>query len=102
MSFARDSATGGFVSMFVYMSRILSSLRFCMVYMMVPSGLCKIVRCGFVGRCMSSYCRVGCVSRLKSMGNLENVRLGVFHPPMENAFFGGARFLFLFCWVRCL
>ena len=80
MSLAKDSANGGFVLSCLYMSWSLSSLLFPIVHMVVPSGLCSVVRVFSVGCCVSSYRWVGCVSRSGFMGVVEKVRLGDLHP----------------------
>ena len=61
--------------MLLYMSCRLSSLRFSIVQMRVPSGLCRVVCDRLVGCWVSSYLLVGWMSRSGLIGVVENVRL---------------------------
>ena len=63
MRFACDSSNGGLSGVFLYMSCSLSSLRFFIVQMRVPFGLCSVVCDGFVGCWVSSYLLVEWMSR---------------------------------------
>ena len=103
MSLNRDSANGGFVSMFLYISCSLSSLRFSILHMVAASGLRRVVCDGFVGCCVSSKDRVGWISRSELMGVVENVRFGDLHPPIVKEFSGSKLLLDVFGGChRCL
>ena len=82
MRCASDSSNGGFSGVLSYMSCSLSSLRFSIVLMRVPSGLCSVVCDGLVGCWVSSYLLVRWMSRSGSIGVVENVRLVYLHPSV--------------------
>ena len=75
--------------MMLYMSCSLSSFRFSIVQMRVPSGVCSVACDGFVGCCLSSYLMVGWMSRSGLIGVVENVRLVDLHPPFVIGFTEG-------------
>ena len=85
------------------MSWSLSSLRFSIVHMVVPSGLWSVVCVGLVGCWDNTYAFVGCVSRSGLIGVVENVRLVERHPSAVSGLIVG---VFLFVrrggLVRCL
>jgi hypothetical protein len=85
-----DSSNGGLLAMLLYMSCGLSSLRFPIVQMRVPFGLCSVVCDGFVGCWVSSYLLVGWMSRSRLIGVVENVRLVDLHPSFVIGFTEGA------------
>jgi hypothetical protein len=63
MRCASASSNGGLLGVLLYVSCSLSSLRFSIVQMRVPSVLCSVVCDGFVGCWVSSYLLVGCIFR---------------------------------------
>ena len=89
--------------MLLYMSCSSSSLRFPIVQMRVPYGLCSVVCDVFVGCWVSSYLLVGWMSRSGLIGVVENVRLVDLHPSFLMGFPGGVLLLTWrgFC-VLCL
>ncbi len=89
MRCARDSFNGGLFDVLLYMSCSLSSLRFSIVQMRVPSGMCSVVCDGFVGCWVSSYLLVGWMSRFGLIGVVENVRLVDLHPSFVMGFTRG-------------
>ena len=93
MSCASDSSNGGFSGVLLYMSCSLSNLRFSIVQMRVPSGLCSVVCDGFVGCWVNSYLFVGWMSRSGLIGVVEKVRLVDLHPSVVMGFTGGVLLL---------
>ncbi len=89
MRCASDSSNGGFSGVLLYMSCSLSSIRFSIVQMWVPSGLCSVVCDGFVGCWVSLYLLVGWMSRSGLIGVVENVRLVDLYPSVVMRFAGG-------------
>ena len=83
---ASDSSNGGLFDVLLYMSCSLSSLRFYIVQMRVPFGLCNVVCDGFVGCWVSSYMLVGCMSWSGLIGVVESVRLVDLHPSFVIGF----------------
>jgi hypothetical protein len=68
------------------MSCSFSGLRFSIVQMRVPSGLCSVVCDGFVWCWVSSYLLVGWMSKSGLIGVAENVRLVDLHPSFVMGF----------------
>jgi hypothetical protein len=93
MRCASDSSNGGLLGVLLYMSCSLSSLRFSIVLMRVPSGLCSVLCDGFVGCWVSSYLPVGFMSRSGLIGVVENVRLVDLHPSFVMGFSRGVLLL---------
>ena len=93
MRCARDSSNGGLLGVLLYMSCSLSSRRFSIVLMRVPSGLCSVLCDGFVGCWVSSYLLVGWMSRSGLIGVVENVRLVDLHPSFVMGFSRGVLLL---------
>ena len=89
MRCASDSSKGGFSGVLLYISCSLSSLRFSIVQVWVPYGLCSVVCDGFVGCWVSSYLLVGWMSRSGLIGVVENDRLVDLHPSVVMGFTGG-------------
>ncbi len=75
--------------MLLYMSCSLSCLRFSIVQMRIPSGLCSVACDGFIGGWLSSYLLVGWMSRSGLIGVMENVWLVDLHPSFVIGFPGG-------------
>ena len=88
--------------MLLYMSCSLSSLRFSIMQMRVPSGLCSVVCDGFVGCWVSSYLLVGWMSRSGLIGVVEKVRLVHLHPSFVMGFTWGGSSLDLVWFLRYL
>ena len=93
MRCASDSSKVGLLGVLLYMSCNLSSRRFSIVVIKVPSGLCSVLCDGFVGCWVSSYLFVGCMSRSGLIGVVENVRLVDLHPSVVMGFSGGVLLL---------
>ena len=89
MRCASDSSKVGLLGVLLYMSCSLSSLRFSIVPMWVPSGLCSVICDGFIGCWVSSYLLAGWMSRFGLIGVVENVRLADLHPSFVMGFTGG-------------
>ena len=89
MRCASDSSNGGLLGVLLYMSCNLSSLRFSIVRMRVPSGLCSVVCDGFVVCWVGSYLLVGWMSRSGLIDVVENVRMVDLHPSFVMGFTGG-------------
>ena len=89
---ASDSSNGGLLAVLLYMSCSLSSLRFSIVQVRVPSGMCSVVCDGFVGCCVSSCLLVAWMSRSGLIGVVENVRLVDLQPSFVIGFAGGGIF----------
>ena len=86
---ASDSSNIGLLAVLLYMSCSLSSLRFSIVHMRVPSGLCSVVCDGFDWCWVSSYMLVGLMSRSGLIGVGENDRSVDLHPSFVIGFTGG-------------
>jgi len=86
---ASDSSNGGLLAVLLYISCSLSSLRFSIVQMRVPSGLCSEVCDGFVGCWVISYLLVGWMSRSGSIGVVESIRLADLHLSFVIGLTGG-------------
>ena len=93
MRCASDSSNGELLGVLLYMSCSLSNLRFSIVQMRGPSGLCSMVCDGFVGCWVSSYLLVGLMSKSGLIGVVENVRLVDLHPSFVMGFSGGVLLL---------
>ncbi len=93
MRCASDSSKVELLGVLLYMSCSLSSRRFSIVVIKVPSGLCSVLCDEFVGCWVNSYLFVGCMSRSGLIGVVENVRLVDLHPSVVMGFSGGVLLL---------